>query len=808
MTMHDSRTRVSGDVIGEVRDFRSSPSAPSCRATSASPRRPPTGSRRSTTTPTAPAPTPTSRPPRRSPPVAESLSRDRRGLAAVSPSSRRRRRVATASPAPRWSSFRSTRSRPNPTSRAPRSSPPALEALAASLRAAGVLQPVVVAPADAEGRHQLIAGERRWGPRGLAGLERVPAIVRAVRCPRAARAGAGRERRPRGPERDRRRPGVRVPDRGLRTEPRRARERLGRSRPGDLQPRAAAGAPQGVQEAIAAGALTEGHGRAILMADGGLPLHAGRRAGDRRRPVRPGHRGARPARRAARRRPTRRPPAEPTPLGDAALEAFGVAFNAPVRVRTGQRGQVTVEIASPTRTRSSTPWRASRAEPPGSGGQDQPEGGAAPLRGLDRQRAPGEGRALLDGRDPRGALRRPGPRQPRVGPCALLRTSTTTSPRAVVVIDGVGIGVVEDVGDGLLDDPEGDGLGALGEGVGRRDVEIHLHTAPFEPLDQRPRGRGPRVTWGGGRRLPAAGRGWPPGLPRRRGRRSDGGLGRVALEAETVAASSIRPTPTSSCTGPSWRPSATRLRSCSWARPLRRGVRRAPLAPQVREQARVGEGHQAWSASRRRSRSSSSKAGPRVRRTTITPSPPLRRRPSPRARRPFLTPPPAPAIAGGDPERAVLRLGAVVCGRTATVPSACTRGGRVGPHQRARLGDDHVALVERGRHAARDAGERGGDAWRSSSRTRSRRPAISGCRAQRRGPGPPPAPPGRAILAARLPAHREGDAEGSDGGVADPGRDDEAARQADQCGLRRGRALVVHVASGAQRAARPGRGGG
>ena len=69
---------------------------------------------------------------------------------------------------------------PNPDQPRAAIEPAALEALAASLRAAGVLQPVVVAPADAEGRHQLIAGERRWRAARLAGLERVPAIVRAV----------------------------------------------------------------------------------------------------------------------------------------------------------------------------------------------------------------------------------------------------------------------------------------------------------------------------------------------------------------------------------------------------------------------------------------------------------------------------------------------------------------------------------------------------------------------------------------------------------------------------------------------------
>ena len=54
----------------------------------------------------------------------------------------------------------------------------ALEALAESIRARGVIQPVLVRPIPG-GTYELIAGERRWRAAGLAGLREVPAIVRA-----------------------------------------------------------------------------------------------------------------------------------------------------------------------------------------------------------------------------------------------------------------------------------------------------------------------------------------------------------------------------------------------------------------------------------------------------------------------------------------------------------------------------------------------------------------------------------------------------------------------------------------------------
>lgn len=55
----------------------------------------------------------------------------------------------------------------------------ALAELAASIRAHGVVQPITVRPA-AQGRYEIIAGERRWRAAQLAGLHTVPAIVRDV----------------------------------------------------------------------------------------------------------------------------------------------------------------------------------------------------------------------------------------------------------------------------------------------------------------------------------------------------------------------------------------------------------------------------------------------------------------------------------------------------------------------------------------------------------------------------------------------------------------------------------------------------
>ncbi|PPE73285.1 chromosome partitioning protein ParB [Solimonas fluminis] len=55
----------------------------------------------------------------------------------------------------------------------------ALNALADSIRAQGVVQPIVVRPAGAD-RYEIIAGERRWRAAKLAGLKQIPAVVRAL----------------------------------------------------------------------------------------------------------------------------------------------------------------------------------------------------------------------------------------------------------------------------------------------------------------------------------------------------------------------------------------------------------------------------------------------------------------------------------------------------------------------------------------------------------------------------------------------------------------------------------------------------
>ena len=155
---------------------------------------------------------------------------------------------------------------PNPDQPRKRFDPEQLQALADSLQERGVLQPVLVRP-RAGGRYELVAGERRWRAAQLAGLETVPALVQArddaqtlevalienmaredLNPVDAARAVAGL-----------------VEELGLTREE--VGRRVGRSRVAISNLLRILDLPDEALALVEAGALTEGHGRALLLAD-------------------------------------------------------------------------------------------------------------------------------------------------------------------------------------------------------------------------------------------------------------------------------------------------------------------------------------------------------------------------------------------------------------------------------------------------------------------------------------------------------------------------------------------------------------
>jgi ParB family chromosome partitioning protein len=155
--------------------------------------------------------------------------------------------------------------RPNP--RQPRQDfdEGALVALADSVRERGVLQPVLVRPV-AGGTYELIAGERRWRAARLAGFDTLPALVReqddATSLELARIENVAREDL--NPVEEARACALLTEELGLTRED--LGRRIGRSRVAVSNLLRLLDLPDEVLALLAVGALSEGHGRAILMA--------------------------------------------------------------------------------------------------------------------------------------------------------------------------------------------------------------------------------------------------------------------------------------------------------------------------------------------------------------------------------------------------------------------------------------------------------------------------------------------------------------------------------------------------------------
>src|SRR5437763_10836928 len=147
-----------------------------------------------------------------------------------------------------------------------------LIALADSIKARGILQPVLVRPLVG-GRYELIAGERRWRAARLAELATVPAVVRrnddAASFELALIENMARQDL--NPVEEARACAALVEELGLTREE--VGLRIGRSRVAVSNLIRLLQLPDEALELIDSEALSEGHGRALLLADG----HAERR---------------------------------------------------------------------------------------------------------------------------------------------------------------------------------------------------------------------------------------------------------------------------------------------------------------------------------------------------------------------------------------------------------------------------------------------------------------------------------------------------------------------------------------------------
>jgi ParB family transcriptional regulator, chromosome partitioning protein len=231
---------------------------------------------------------------------------------------------------------------PNPDQPRRRFDEESLAALAESLKERGVLQPILVRPRPAGG-WELVAGERRWRAARLAGLIEVPAIVRpgedAASLELALIENMAREDL--NPVEQARACAALVEELSLSRED--VGRRVGRSRVSVSNLLRLLDLPEEALELLETGALTEGHGRALLLTgDHAERRRLARAAADGGWSVRQTEARARAANGAggasAKRRGTRAAHPDQEAAMTTMSEAFGELFGRDVAVRSRGEG--------------------------------------------------------------------------------------------------------------------------------------------------------------------------------------------------------------------------------------------------------------------------------------------------------------------------------------------------------------------------------------------------------------------------------------------------------------------------------------
>jgi ParB family chromosome partitioning protein len=246
---------------------------------------------------------------------------------------------------------------PNPRQPRRRFEEEGLNALAGSLGERGVLQPVLVRPRPG-GRYELVAGERRWRAAQIAGLETIPALVRAredaVALELALIENMAREDL--NPVEEANACMALVEELGLTRE--QVGRRVGRSRVAVSNLLRLLELPDEALELIESGALSEGHGRALLTAkDHGARRHLARSTAAEGWSVRVLEDRARRSNEAGSRdrkgsgRAPRRGKAHPDQEAAAAeiAEALSLALGADVGARPAPGGGYRVELSFASR---------------------------------------------------------------------------------------------------------------------------------------------------------------------------------------------------------------------------------------------------------------------------------------------------------------------------------------------------------------------------------------------------------------------------------------------------------------------------
>ena len=224
-----------------------------------------------------------------------------------------------------------------------RMDPGSLEELAASIKAQGVMQPIMVRPV-AEDAYEIIAGERRWRAAQIAGLVEVPCLVREI-PDEAALAMSLIENIQREDLNPLEEAGgiQRLIDEFEMTH-QQAADAVGRSRPAASNLLRLLNLAKPVQELLMAGDLDMGHARALLPLDGASQIQLGNQVAARQLSVRDTERLVQQILNPRQKKPVLQPDRDLLRLEEEIADAIG----ATVKIKANKKGagELTIRFGS------------------------------------------------------------------------------------------------------------------------------------------------------------------------------------------------------------------------------------------------------------------------------------------------------------------------------------------------------------------------------------------------------------------------------------------------------------------------------
>ena len=215
-----------------------------------------------------------------------------------------------------------------------------LEELAASIRAQGLMQPILVRPLVGDDRYEIVAGERRWRAAQMAGMSEVPTLIREIPDESAlAMALIENIQRENLNPLEEAQGLQRLIDEFSMTH-QQAADAVGRSRPAASNLLRLLQLVAPVQELLMAGEIDMGHARALLPLSGGLQMQLAQRVVQKGLSVRETERLAQNALKLPRKVEVKAPDRDVLRLQEELSDILG----ARVEIRTNKKGVGRIQI--------------------------------------------------------------------------------------------------------------------------------------------------------------------------------------------------------------------------------------------------------------------------------------------------------------------------------------------------------------------------------------------------------------------------------------------------------------------------------